>query len=77
MSEKNLFDNLSDEIKEKLIDCKSEEELTKVLADAGIELDKEMLKAVDGGFAFDGIVRAPCINRGMVEPCRNTCRTKG
>ena len=43
MSEKNLFDNLSDEIKEKLKDCKSEEELTKVLADAGIELDKEML----------------------------------
>ena len=76
MSEKNLFDNLSDEIKEKLRDCKSEEELTKVLADAGIELDKEMLKAVDGGFAFDDILGTTYSCRRLVEPCRNTCRTK-
>ena len=71
MSEKNLFDNLSDEIKEKLRDCKSEEELTKVLADAGIELDKEMLKAVDGGFALNGILIGPCPSYGTVIRCRN------
>ena len=71
MSEKNLFDNLSDEIKEKLRDCKSEEELTKVLADAGIELDREMLKAVDGGLALNGILIGPCPSYGTVIRCRN------
>ena len=71
MSTKNLFDNLSDEIKEKLRDCKSEEELTKVLADAGIELDREMLKAVDGGLALNGILIGPCPSYGTVIRCRN------
>ena len=69
MSEKNLFDNLSDEIKEKLRDCKSEEELTKVLADAGIELDREMLKAVDGGLALN-----PVPKRHLVHLKNNSSR---
>ena len=71
MGEKNLFENLSDEIKEKLRNCKSEEELTKVLADAGIELDKEMLKAVEGGLALNGILRVPCPSHGTFTRCRN------
>jgi UDP:flavonoid glycosyltransferase YjiC (YdhE family) len=43
----------------------------KVLADAGIELDREMLKAVDGGLALNGILIGPCPSYGTVIRCRN------
>ena len=49
MSEKDFFDNLSDELKAKLRACKTEDELKKVLADAGIELDPDALADTAGG----------------------------
>ena len=49
MSEKEIFDTLSDEFKAKLMECTTEEELMRILADAGLELDQDTLKAVVGG----------------------------
>ncbi|MCR5521690.1 MAG: hypothetical protein K6F44_07260 [Lachnospiraceae bacterium] len=49
----NRMNNLSDEVKAKLDNCKTEEE-KKVLADAGIEpIDDELLDEVAGGFIRD------------------------
>ncbi len=47
----NRMNNLSDEVKAKLDNCKTEEEKKKVLADAGIEpIDDALLDEVAGGF---------------------------
>lgn len=49
MSDKNTFENLSNEIKAKLRECSTEEEMSKVLEEAGVELDVDALEAVSGG----------------------------
>ena len=42
--------HLSEEVKKKLEECKTQEEIRKVLAQAGVEpLDDELLDAVAGG----------------------------
>ena len=65
MSEKNTFDSLSDELKAKLKECKTEEELNKILAEAGLDLDQDMLKAVVGGLGSDFTCLAlQCKDRG-------------
>ncbi|MCR4721051.1 MAG: hypothetical protein K5655_04920 [Lachnospiraceae bacterium] len=47
----NRMNDLSDEVKANLVNCKTEEEKKKVLADAGIEpIDDELLDEVAGGF---------------------------
>lgn len=43
------FDKLSEELKEKLRNCKSSDELQKVLMEENIELDPDTLEAVSGG----------------------------
>ena len=43
------FDELSPEIKERLKAAGSEEELLKIVAEAGIDLSGEELKAISGG----------------------------
>ena len=43
------FNNLSDELKAKVKNCKTEEELKTLLAQENIELDAEMMEAVSGG----------------------------
>jgi len=46
----NRLNDLSDEVKANLVNCKTEEEKKKVLADAGIEpIDDELLDEVAGG----------------------------
>ena len=60
MSEKNTFGSLSDELKAKLKECKTEEELNKVLAEAGLDIDQDVLKAVVGGLADDDTPKEPC-----------------
>ncbi len=46
----NKMNNLSDEVKANLVNCKTEEEKKKVLADAGIEpINDELLDEVAGG----------------------------
>ena len=43
------FDELSPEIKERLKAAGSEEELLKIVAEAGVDLSNEELKAISGG----------------------------
>ncbi len=46
----NRMNNLSDEVKAKLDNCKTDDEKKKVLADAGIEpIDDELLDEVSAG----------------------------
>lgn len=46
----NRMNDLSDEVKANLVNCKTEEEKKKVLADAGIEpIDDALLDEVAGG----------------------------
>ncbi len=50
MKNNELLSSLSEEVKKKLVECKTQEELRKVLDEAGIEpLDNELLDAVAGG----------------------------
>ncbi len=50
MKMEELFNDLSEEVKKKLAECKTQEEIRKVLAQAGVEpLDDELLDAVAGG----------------------------
>ena len=87
MSDKNIFDNLSDELKAKLKACGTEEELKKVLADADIELDPDMLGHVAGGHKCDSYTvpipfqckefkipnPAECENYSVIDP--GNCET--
>ncbi len=50
MKKEGSFNDLSEEVKKKLAECKTQEEIRKVLAQAGVEpLDDELLDAVAGG----------------------------
>ena len=46
---KGVYDNLSDELKEKAKACKTMDELTALAAKEGIELPDEVLEGVAGG----------------------------
>ena len=51
MNKEELINNLSEEVKQKLAECKTAEEAKKVLAEAGVEpLDDELLDEVAGGY---------------------------
>ena len=51
MERRELLSSLSEEVKKKLAECKTQEEIRKVLAQAGVEpLDEELLDTVAGGF---------------------------
>lgn len=57
MKSEAFYNNLSDDLKRKLSECKTEEDVRSVLADAGIEpLDSDLLASVSGGAG-----RAPLI----------------
>ncbi len=50
MDNTELIDNLSDETMQKIMECKNEEEIKKILSEAGIkELDDEILDKIVGG----------------------------
>ena len=50
MKSEDIINKLSEEVKKKLAECKTQDELRKVLAEAGVEpLDDEQLDAVAGG----------------------------
>ena len=56
MKNNELLSSLSEEVKKKLVECKTQEELRKVLDEAGIEpLDNELLDAVAGGYYGGGM----------------------
>ncbi len=50
MKNEAIYDKLSEEVKQKLAECKTQEELRGVLAEAGVDpLDEALLNAVAGG----------------------------
>ena len=46
---KEMFDNLSEDLKKKATECKSAEELMELAKTEGIELTDEQLDAISGG----------------------------
>ena len=44
-----IYENLSDEVKAKVKDCKTTEDIMKLAQSEGIELTEEQLEAVAGG----------------------------
>ena len=60
MSKDKNFGGLSDELKATLKGCTTEEEMEKALADAGLQLDDDLLKAVSGG-----------VNMCMTDKCHD------
>ena len=55
MKNGELMNSLSEEVKQKLAECKTQEEAKKVLTEAGIEpLDDELLDNVAGGMRDPG-----------------------
>ena len=57
--EKEFYNGLSDEVKAKVKDCKSEQELKDVLADESAELSMDVLEGVAGGFCMNNVNPAP------------------
>ena len=49
MDRKAFYNSLSEDMKTKIKACKTEDEMMKVLAEAGIALDDELLDSVSGG----------------------------
>ena len=49
MNQKEFYDSLSEDIKERLKACKTEEEMMKVLDEEKIELDPGLLDGASGG----------------------------
>ena len=56
MKNEEFYNSLSEEVKKQLTECKTQEEIRKVLAEAGVEpLNDELLDAASGGsLAFGG-----------------------
>ena len=51
--DKKQFDSLDESLKEKLRNCKSDAEMQKIIAEAGLqELSPEMLEGVSGGNCY-------------------------
>ena len=50
MNRKEFYNTLSDDVKEKIKACKTEDEMLKVLGEEGIALDDELLEGVSGGY---------------------------
>ena len=51
---KGVFASLTEEQKKKAAACKTAEELTAFLTEAGVELPDELLDAVSGGWTYRG-----------------------
>ncbi len=50
MKKEDLINSIGKEVKEKLAECKTQEEMKQILAEAGVEpMDDELLDAVTGG----------------------------
>ena len=55
MKKEEFYNSLSEEVKKKLAECKTQDDIRRVLAEAGVEpLDDELLDAVAGGMRDPG-----------------------
>ena len=50
MDYKKMYDGLSDDLKKKVTECKTAEELMELAKSEGIELTDEQLDAISGGY---------------------------
>ena len=50
MNREEFYNTLSEDVKNKIKACKTEEEMLKVLGQEGIALDDELLEGVSGGY---------------------------
>ena len=50
MKEQNLFAGLSDELKRRIKNCATKEELERLMEEEGMALSEELLEAASGGF---------------------------
>ena len=69
MKKEELFNSLSEEVKKKLAACRTQEEIKRVLAEAGVDpLDDELLDAVAGGYYGGGMqTTAPVVETGLAS----------
>lgn len=63
MDLKEFYNSLSEDVKAKLKECKSEEEMLKVLEEENIKLDPDVLEDVSGGRLNPGDVRKLKVER--------------
>ncbi len=66
MNKKEFYDSLSEDVKAKLKNCKSEEEMMSVLDEEKVELDPALLDEVSGG----GMT---CMHGGVSCNCNWDC----
>ena len=52
MAIQNLYNNLTDEQKEKVRACKDEKELLRLMSEESVELTDEQMEAISGGSAL-------------------------
>ena len=57
---KEMFDGLSDDLKKKVTECRTSEELMNLAKTEGIELSDEQLDAISGGFEWTGSCSCYC-----------------
>lgn len=69
MDLKEFYNSLSENVKEKLKACASEEEMLKVLEEENIELDPEVLEEVSGGHLHPGETEFVLNNRDVGKLC--------
>ena len=65
MNRKEFYNTLSEDVKEKIKACQTEEEMLRVLSEEKIELDPELLDSVSGG-------RSGKLGRSG-KPCNDHC----
>ncbi len=60
MNNQDFYSSLSEEVKEKLTHCKTQDEIRRILTEAGVEpLDDELLDNVAGGLSRGPRTSAP------------------
>ncbi len=73
MDLKEFYNSLSEDVKAKLKECKSEEEMLKVLEEENIKLDPDVLEDVSGGRLHPGEERKLKVDREFLENNKSSC----
>ena len=73
MDMKDFYSKLSDEQKQKLKECKNQEELLKLSEDFGLELPDEALDGICGGFPYSCAYNLPTTCPKAVDTTGNSC----
>ena len=78
MEEMNLFEKLTDEQKEKFKNCKSKEDLDKLLAEEGIELTPDEIDAISSAtYTTKSVVQGVNAALAFAADCRENLKRGG